>query len=152
MTCAELIQIVSGFIGSLGFAVLFNVRGKRLVAASLGGLFSWLLFVLIGKIVESEVIAYFIVACAVSAYAEAMAWMIKTPTTPFVITALIPLIPGSSLYSTMTSVFQTDGGEFLQKATHTLQLAIALALGVIAITTVVRVLNKLVFRARKQQI
>jgi hypothetical protein len=30
MTKAELIQIISGFIGTLGFTVLFNIRGNAL--------------------------------------------------------------------------------------------------------------------------
>ena len=44
MTQTEMIQILTGFIGSMGFAVLFNVRRIRLVAATAGGLLSWLLF------------------------------------------------------------------------------------------------------------
>ena len=144
MSNTEIIQVLAGFVGSIGFAVLFNIRGKRLMAASLGGLFSWLLFVLLSRVVADEVVAYFIVACAITAYAEIMAWAMKTPTTPFIITSLIPLIPGSSLYNTMTSAFQSDPNVFLQKATHTLQLATALALGIIAFTTVARVFHKVI--------
>ena len=40
MTTAEIIQILSGFVGSMGFAILFNIRGKRFVAVSIGGLIS----------------------------------------------------------------------------------------------------------------
>ena len=29
MTNAEIIQIITGFIGAFGFAILFNVRGKK---------------------------------------------------------------------------------------------------------------------------
>ena len=149
MSYTEIVQVLAGFVGSIGFAVLFNIRGKRLAAASLGGLFSWLLFVLLSKVIASEVAAYFIVACAITAYAEIMAWVMKTPTTPFIITSLIPLIPGSSLYNTMTSAFQSDFNAFFQKATHTLQLATALALGIIAFTTAARVFHKVFGRITK---
>ena len=44
MSLTEIIQIITGFIGSLGFAVLFNIRGKRLIAAAFGGFLSWTLF------------------------------------------------------------------------------------------------------------
>ena len=30
---SEAVQILMGFIGSLGFGILFNLRGKRLAAA-----------------------------------------------------------------------------------------------------------------------
>ena len=47
MSRIELLQILTGFLGSVGFAVLFNIRGKRLVAASIGGGLSWLFYLLL---------------------------------------------------------------------------------------------------------
>lgn len=143
MSLTEIIQVLAGFVGALGFAILFNVRGKRLVAASGGGMISWVLFLLLTKFIDSEVVAYFIVAAVVSIYAEVMARLLKTPTTTFIITSLIPMVPGSSLYYTMISVFRFDDSEFLQKATYTMELAAALALGVVLVTTLARILEKI---------
>ena len=131
MTDAQVIQIITGFIGSLGFAILFNVRGKKMLFAALGGLLSWGIFVLLGFAIESEAVRYFIVAASISIYAEMMARVLRTPTTTFIMTALIPLIPGGSLYYTMAYAFQSDLTRFLDKGIDTLQLALALALGVI---------------------
>ena len=36
-----LLQLAAAWVGSLGFAMLFNVRGKKLPLASLGGLLAW---------------------------------------------------------------------------------------------------------------
>ena len=144
MTTNEIIQIVTAFIGSLGFAILFNVRGIKLVIASLGGFLAWLLFVLLGYLsVHNEPIRYFIVAAAVSLYAEIMARIFRTPTTTFIITALIPLIPGSSLYYTMAYAFDSDMARFIEKGIYTLELAVALALGILAIGAVMQVVNTL---------
>ncbi len=131
MTHVEIIQIITGFLGSLGFAVLFNVRGKKLIFAALGGLFSWAMFILLGLLIKNEPIRYFIVAVSISLYAEIMARILRTPTTTFIMTALIPLIPGSSLYYTMAYALESDLTRFLDKGIYTLQLALALALGVI---------------------
>lgn len=139
MTQAQLIQIITGGIGSLGFAVLFNVRGKRLVAATLGGLLSWFLFVIISYFTENEPLNYFVVAILLTMYAEIMARVLKTPTTTFITTSLIPLIPGGSLYYTMAYAFKSDSVNFLAKGTYTLQLASALALGIIVSTTISRI-------------
>jgi len=140
MTQAEIIQILSGFIGSMGFAVLFNIRGKRLIAAATGGLLSWLLFVVLGICIASEPVRYFIVALVISAYSEVMARLLKSPTTTFITTALIPLIPGASLYYTMAHIFQGNMDTFLQKAIYTLQLTSALALGIIVSTALAKIL------------
>ena len=143
MTQTEIIQIITGFIGSLGFAILFNVRGRKMLFAALGGLFSWTMFVLLGFIIESEPIRYFIVAASVSIYAEVMARVLRTPTTTFIMTALIPLIPGGSLYYTMAYAFESDLNRFLDKGIYTLELALALALGVIIAAAATKTLFRL---------
>lgn len=142
MTQSEIIQILAGFVGSIGFAILFNIRGKRLLAAAIGGLFSWLLFVILSKFIANESAGYFIVALAISIYAEVMARVLKTPTTVFITTSLVPLIPGGSLYYTMAYAFQGDLDTFVHKAVYTLQLASALALGIIVSATLTKVLFK----------
>ena len=140
MTEREVLQIVTGCIGSLGFGILFNVRGARLVVASLGGLLSWLLFLLLGRLIESEAVNYLIVSLLLTLYAETMARVMKTPTTTFITASLIPLIPGGSLYYTMAYAFQNDGTRFVQKAVYTLELAAALAIGVIAATALAKLM------------
>lgn len=143
MTQAEIIQIITGFIGSLGFAILFNVRGRKLIFAAVGGFLSWTMFVLLGFLIESEPIRYFIVAATISIYAEVMARVLHTPTTTFIMTALIPLIPGGSLYYTMAYAFESDLNRFLEKGIYTLQLALALALGVIIAAAATKTLFRL---------
>ena len=131
MTKMEIIQILTGCLGSLGFAILFNIRGRRLAAAALGGLLSWALFVVLSDFLANEAVNYFLVALVMSLYAEVMARVLKTPTTTFITPALVPLIPGGSLYYTMSYAFAGEADNFVQKGIATLQLASALALGVI---------------------
>ena len=134
-------QVLAGFVVSVGFGVLFNVRGKKLLMASLGGLVSWGLFLILSVFINNEPLNYFIVALLMSVYAEFMARKLKSPTTCFITISLIPLIPGGSLYYTMAYAFQSDIEKFAGKGIYTLSLAAALALGVIVSTTVTKVLN-----------
>lgn len=143
MTQAELLQIITGFLGTLGFSVLFNIKGKRLLMAAFGGFLSWALFVLLGNIITSEPIRYFIVSVSISIYAEVMARILRTPTTTILMTALIPLVPGASLYYTMAYALGSDVGRFAEKAINTLKLAGALALGIVVTTMVVTSMNKM---------
>ncbi len=136
MNINDIIQIISGFIGTICFGILFNIRSKRLAATALGCLLCCIIFVILNKIIESEPINYFIVAATISLYSEIMARILKTPATPIVTTSLIPLIPGSSLYYTMASSFTGSFEVFLEKAVNTLKLASALALGIIIVTAV----------------
>lgn len=136
MSRIELLQIVTGFLGSVGFAIFFNIRGKRLVAASVGGGLSWLFYLLLNRLFSNDVLCYFLVSVLLAIYAEVMARMLKTPTTTFITTGLIPLVPGSSLYYTMTYAFSRQGEAFLEKGIHTLGLAGALAFGIILVAGV----------------
>ncbi|MBQ8415505.1 MAG: threonine/serine exporter family protein [Clostridia bacterium] len=142
----EIMQIITGCIGSLGFAVLFNIRGKKLIFATLGGLLSWSLFLLLGFFIENEPVRYFIVSLLISLYSEIMARELKTPTTTFIYTSLVPLIPGGSLYYTMSAGFAGDLTGFLDKGLYTLSLAVALALGIVLESAVM----KMVLNSREQ--
>lgn len=140
MTWVEILQILAGGVGSFGFACLFNIRGRRLLVATLGGVLCWLLFVLIHRIIDNEPICYFIVSFLISGFAEVMARVMKTPTTTFVTTSLVPLIPGGSLYYTMAYGFQGDVTRFVAKGVSTLALAAALALGIIIASTLTKLI------------
>ena len=132
----EIIQIITGFVGSLCFGILFNLKGKRLLAGALGGLLSWAMFIILSQFITSDPLNYFFVAVLVSVYAEILAKAVKTPATPIITTALIPLIPGGSLYYTVASAFDSSFGVFSEKAIYTLKLAAALALGMIVVLAV----------------
>ena len=134
----DLMQILMGFLGSLGFSILFHIKGRRLVIASLGGLISWTVFLLLEGVLPGEPVRYFLASAAVTVYAEVFARIVKTPTTTFLVPSLIPLIPGGSLYYTMNYALNEQWSAFGSKAFYTLELAAALALGIIAVTTLTR--------------
>lgn len=141
MNNTEIIQITASFIGSLFFGILFNMRGKKLITAAFGGLISWCLFICLSNKITNEPIVYFLVSVIISSYSEIIARLLRTPATSVVTTALIPLIPGGSLYYTMSYAFESDFNNFVQKAGYTLQLASALALGIVFVTAIFRILS-----------
>ena len=136
------IRVLAAALGTLGFGVLFNIRGKKLLVGALGGMFAWLLFELLGGVVQNEPIRYFIVSAAASVYAEIFARLMKTPRTTFWIVNLIPLIPGGSLYYTMSSAVGSDFELFMQRGMYTLELAAALSLGIVTVAALSRIIKK----------
>lgn len=145
------IQILMGYLGSLGFNILFNIRGRKLMLASFGGLISWAVFLALTPLLPSESIRYFLAAAAVTLYGEVFARVEKTPTTTFLVPSVIPLIPGSSLYYTMSYALNKQWAAFSQQGFYTLQLALALAVGIIAVTTLVRLLTVGIRQLRKTE-
>lgn len=131
-----IIQIISGCVGTLGFGVLFNIREKKLLLGALGGLIAWSLYVIFSLFIHNEAVIYLLVSTITSLYAELLAIKLRTPTTSFLIISLIPLIPGGSLYYTMAYALSGNTDSFITKAVSTLQLAVALSLGIIIVLSV----------------
>ena len=151
MSVTEFIQILAAMIGTLAFAVLFNIRGIKLLTVALGGGFGWALLLLLSRAIASEALCYFIVALTISLYAEVMARALKSPATVFIAPCLIPMVPGASLYYTMSHALNNNFEGFLERGLLTVKIAAALAIGIIVSTVVMRfVLNlSALLRARK---
>ena len=152
MSFSEVFQILVASVGSIGFAILFNIRGRRLASVAVGGALCWLLFLLLNRGIKNEVICFFLVAMLVSLYDEIMARVLKSPTTVFLLPSLVPLVPGASLYYTMVGAVSKHQADFLARAVNTVELAGALALGIIASTVVVRVINRVILFVRERRI
>lgn len=148
----EIVQLITGSIGSFCFCMLFNLRKWRLFVSALGGLCSWSLFLLLETFIESKPVNYFLVAAVISFYAEIMARILKTPSTPIITAALVPLIPGSSLYYTMAYAFESDWILFWEKAVYTLKLSSALAIGIIGVTATVQLFFRIIGNRRKNKL
>jgi len=120
--------------------------------ASLGGLISWTVFLLLESVFPGEATRYFFASAIVTVYAEIFARILKTPTTTFLVPSLIPLIPGGSLYYTMNYALNEQWDLFIQKAFYTLQLAMSLAVGIIAVTTLWRMTIVAIGKIKRQKV
>lgn len=135
------IQVLTGALGTLGFAILFHLRGKKMLLSVLGGFLSWGIFLILEPLFAGEATRYLLSSAVITVYSEILARLMKTPTTTFLVPSFIPLIPGGALYYTMNYALNKQWSQFAQQAFYTLQLALSLAVGIIAITTVVRLIT-----------
>ena len=149
---SAVVQVCMAFAGSLGFSVLFHIRGKKLFLAALGGALSWGLCLLLEPVISGEPLRYFFCSFFVAVYAEILARVLKTPATTFLIPSIIPHIPGGSLYHTMRYALYREWSACFSQAFYTLKLALALALGIIAVLSILGVCGQLLslFWYRKQ--
>lgn len=123
------IQLLMAGIGSLGFSMLFNVRAKYLFLASVGGLISWAIYLLCDSFGLGLFLSSLTAAAFCQCYAEVFSRVCKAPKTIFSIAAVIPLIPGSSLYYTMHSATMSSWAEFGHYGFELIYFAFGIAAG-----------------------
>jgi len=131
-----ILQLITAFLGSLGFAILFGIRSRYLLLAALGGMLSWSVYLGVHTLAARDFLAYLTAAVFAMAYSELLAHLRKCPATLFVVPAIIPLVPGTSLYYTMDSAAHGDlvrAGEF---GYTTLTAALAIAAGISLVTVI----------------
>lgn len=144
------VQILMGTLGTLGFNILFHIRGRKLWLSTLGGLISWAVFLALEPLHAGEAIRYLVSAATITVYAEVLARVEKTPTTTFLVPSIVPLIPGGALYYTMNYALNKQWSAFAQQAFYTLQLAFSLAAGIIAVTTLMRIFQTVLAHKTKR--
>ncbi|QAT40264.1 threonine/serine exporter family protein [Clostridium sp. JN-9] len=133
------LNFIYASIATLAFGIIFNIRGKNLVFASLGGGISWAVYLLSLKFFSSMIFAYFLAAAIVTLYSEIMARVLKTPVTTFVICAIIPVVPGGGMYNTMMESVKGNVQTALSMGVQTITIAGAIAVGILFISTIVKI-------------
>lgn len=127
------------FVGSFGYCFLANIRPRKhmLFFASLGSGLCWGVYLLF-NFLHNDILQAFLATTALTIYAEIMARVFKTPATVYLLISLIPLVPGGGIYHTMEHCINGDMMAFLQEGSHTFGIAGALALGILVVTSVMR--------------
>lgn len=134
--------LIGSFIASLGFGILFNIKGKKLLLAAIGGSLGGVVYQICLDIGASELSAMFFASICFSLYSEILARIAHTPVTTFIICALIPLVPGGGMYRTMLAAIQGDIMKALTMGLDTITIAGALVLGILLVSTIMKAITK----------
>lgn len=142
------IKSIAAIFASIGFAILFNVRGKKIMTAGfIGGAGSFAYFFL-QELGYSEVYAIFVASMTLSVLSEIFARVHKCPVPTFLLCALIPLVPGGGMYYTVLEIVKNNLDAALTTGLHTLILAGSIVIGCLTVSSCVHMLNQ--FHKAKQ--
>jgi len=125
------VQILTSGLGSIGFALYFLAKTDKLPLALLGGAMAWAVYLLVYHFYPSVFAASAVAAAAVSIYSEWMARVVKAPSNVFMITALIPLLPGSYLYYAIAGLLSGDMLQFNAYGAKTLSATLGIEGGIL---------------------
>lgn len=134
MSPLELIlQVVSAFIGVVAVAVLFQVPKKYLALAGVTGAAGWFLELVMEEVTENAVLSYFFAAFLVAILSQIFARVSKAPVTLYLVTGILPLVPGVGMYRTVYYLLQSNHEQTTYYLSYTLQIAGMIALAIFVV-------------------
>lgn len=143
----EFIRLVlSGFVGTVGFTLLFRSNKKRVLISSVGGAITCIIYAISCHFFDSGLIQNLFPALAATVYAEIMARVTKAPATPILACSIIPLVPGGKLYYTTYYFVMGENELFRESLGALLSIAGGLAVGIILISAIVYEFNRYKFK------
>lgn len=144
-----IIKIIAGVISTVGFALIFRLKPSRLPFAALDGLIACLSYFafteLIGGDFWPNALAAFLTAFA----AEIFARICKAPATIFLLPGCIALVPGGTLYYSMSNLLSQNYIEAGKSLLTTVVVGIGIGAGIILASLLRIVVFKLVKKYKK---
>jgi len=132
-----LVHSIGAFGGTLGYAFLLNAPLSTVLPASLTGLLGYVLYEFLWKFSACGMIfSYFLATVVITVLCEIEARVMRMPSTIFLLTALVPLVPGYTFYCAMLSMVENNGRAAASYGLEAVQIVAAIAVGA-AVTSVV---------------
>lgn len=141
---AELLRsAVGAFGGTVGFAYMLGAPGCTVLPASLTAILGYLLYDLLYRFGGNSLIfSYFFATFVISVICEIAARRMRMPSTIFLLSALVPLVPGYNLYCAMLALVEDNGAAAASAGLMALQGMAAMAVGAAVSSVLFRTLAR----------
>ena len=126
-------KIFVAFLGTLAFAFLFNSPKKELLFCGFTGAFGWFLYEIFYKLTFDVAAATFAHTIAVTALSRLLSFNRKNPITVYLISGILPIVPGSGIYYTAYNVIMNESALAYSYGIETLGTAGIISLGAMAV-------------------
>ena len=135
------VQLISCGIASMGFALFFKAAFKQSVYAGIGGTFTCACYAGVLALHGNNFTATMAGAVFVAGYSYVMSRVHKAPSTIFLTTSVMPVIPGATLFYMMHGFVQADYHLALQQTLLLFQTCLAISFGFILIEILTRYIS-----------
>ncbi|MGG3468316.1 threonine/serine exporter family protein [Neobacillus pocheonensis] len=140
---AILAQLITSFIATGAFGILFNAPKESLIKCGLIGTGGWLIYYLLEDYSGDAVFATLASTVFVAVISQELAKFYKTPVIIFSVAGIIPLVPGGLAYDAMRNFVENDYNAALGSAAKVLMLAGSIAFGLVFSEVINQVIKKL---------
>ncbi|MCY9590840.1 threonine/serine exporter [Paenibacillus chitinolyticus] len=124
-------QLVTSYIASAAFGIIFNVPRNTLIQCGFVGMMGWLVYVALVRSDTNAIVATLAAAFFVTVISRVFARLYKTPIIVFSVAGIIPLVPGGMAYDAMRSFVENDYNLAVQLAAKAFMISGSIAAGLI---------------------
>lgn len=135
-------QLITSFVATGAFGVIFNVPRSSLVKCGFIGMIGWAVYVMLVDGGVAAVPATLAASFSVTIIGHVFARLYKTPMIVFSVSGIIPLVPGGMAYDAMRNFVENDYNEALQVAAKAFTISGAIAIGLVFSEVINQVVKK----------
>ena len=146
-------ESIGALIACLAFAAIHRNNPKRIIFCGLGAVISWIAYAIVAYITHDDIFISCMIAAAVGTIvSEAFARILKAPATIFLVMAILPLVPGGSLYYATFYLVTKDQVNARINGMATALSALGIAVGLILVSVAINLKKEILQRytLRKQ--
>ena len=125
-------QFIAAFLGTLAFAILYEVQTRIYFVCGLVGAIGWLVYLIAFNFFSiQESVAIFISAFIVVCISRFSGIIFRCPATMFLVPGIFPLVPGVKVYETFDAYMRNDASDINPFSRGTTLIAIAIVLAIL---------------------
>ena len=138
-TMELLVRLITSALGSCAFAMIFKTDRRHLPMISISGLVTYFVYHAVSFFGGGFFIASFASTLFAAVFGEACARIFRAPTVLYLVTGLIPIVPGGEAYYAMRYLLEKKGDLASAKLLATGSVALGIASGIVLVSIVVGV-------------
>ncbi|MBM7623395.1 threonine/serine exporter family protein [Sporohalobacter salinus] len=132
------LDILAVFLATIAFGIIFKLPKRTLFNSGLAGVLGWGGYNLAFRFTHNQIFASFLGVVVITVIAEISARLLKEPATLFIVSGIIPLVPGSQAYFTMLNLIKKDYQAGFETGIETILIAGAISAGIIFVGVLAR--------------
>jgi uncharacterized membrane protein YjjB (DUF3815 family) len=135
-------QLVTSFIATAGFGIIFNAPKRSLVKCGLVGMSGWMIYFLLETNGFEPAAATLAASCFVAVISQVFAKMYKMPIIIFSVAGIIPLVPGGMAYDAMRNFVENDYTSAIALVAKATMIAGSIAMGLMFSEVINQIIRK----------
>ena len=139
-TSELLICLITSALGSCAFALIFKTDKRHLPMVSISGFVTYFVYYTVGYFGGGFFVASFVSTLFAAVFGEVCARVFRAPTILYLVTGLIPIVPGGEAYYAMRYLLEKNMDMASAKLLSTGSVALGIASGIVLVSIIVAVM------------